>query len=229
MALLPKYIAIDLDNTLYEYKSCHQAGLSAVVNYLSSNFKIDKRESTALYEKARRNVKHRLGDTASSHSRLLYFKSMLELMNLPNLLELSNVFDQMYWGHYLREMKRAEGAMSLLEVARENAIPVIIMSDLTTQIQIRKIAQLDIFDYLTGLITSEEVGRDKPNSEFFEYAYQAFNLGSGHWWVIGDDEQKDKGMADLPMSAEFLKVGQDFEGRPTLSKIAETLRKLCRG
>lgn len=227
MHVVPNFIALDLDNTIYDYGTCHEAGLKAVLEHLSSNFQVNHKESRRYFEIARRNVKSRLSNTASSHSRLIYFKNMLELMQLPNLIALSALLEQTYWGHYLRSMQRAEGTLSLLEVARENAIPVVIMTDLTTQIQIKKLAHLELFDYLTGLITSEEVGADKPSSAFFQYAEQFFGLGEGHWWVIGDDDEKDKEMASLAKSANYLKVKRDFEGKPSMTHIAEELKKLC--
>lgn len=227
MQTLPNFIALDLDNTVYDYDSCNEAGLKAVFDHLSWNFKVSPNDGKRYFNIARANVKSRLHNTASSHSRILYFKNMLELMRLPNLLELSSLLEQIYWGNYLRSMRRADGSMNLLEVARENAIPVVVMTNLTTQIQIRKLAQLEMFDYLTGLITSEEVGVDKPNSAFFLYAEQFFGLGEGHWWVIGDDDEKDKKMAHLAKSAEFIRVRRDFGGRPTLTNVSEGLKKLC--
>ena len=95
---VPQVAFFDLDNTLYFYEKAHKPAIEEVKKRLtkivnSSNFDVD----TELCE-AREVVKKRLKNTASSHSRLLYIKYILEkwhtctstvflLTNTSNLLE----------------------------------------------------------------------------------------------------------------------------------------------
>ena len=73
---LPSAILLDTDNTLYEYDPANKAALNATYKKLNHKFGISKKDFTIYYGKARDDVKLRLGSTASSHSRLLYFQRM---------------------------------------------------------------------------------------------------------------------------------------------------------
>ena len=79
---LPDGILFDTDNTLYPYDPAHNAAFEALINKLSKNFSIEKNQFVKFYNEARKDVKERLGSTASSHSRLLYIQRMLEKMVL---------------------------------------------------------------------------------------------------------------------------------------------------
>jgi FMN phosphatase YigB (HAD superfamily) len=219
----PDIIAIDIDNTMYEYDVCHAAALSAVSDELRN--RLDLAETTWLpaYESARQNAKVRLGKTASSHSRLAYFKGMLENLGMPTQLELALQLEALYWGAFMRKIEKTDYLDRFLSIARENGIPVVVVTDLTTGIQIKKIHKLGIVDMVSGLVSSEDVGADKPNASFKDYINQQLGLDGHHWWVIGDDTVKDRGFAATLPSAEFMHVSADGVSETNLLKLSKEL------
>ena len=66
-----------------------------------------------------------------------------------------------------------------------------VVTNLNMQFQIQKIKQLEIEPYVSCLVTSEEVGVEKPDPLFFEIALKKLGLAKDDVIMIGDDEEKD--------------------------------------
>jgi putative hydrolase of the HAD superfamily len=222
----PDIIAIDLDNTMYVYNPCHEAGMTAVSAELKNRLDLSETQWLHAYDSSRQNVKARLGKIASSHSRLAYFKGMLENLGIPTQLELALQLEALYWGSFIRNMRKADNLDQFLAVAREKGIPVVVVTDLTTGIQIKKIHTLGIADMISGLVSSEDVGADKPDATFKDYINQQLRLDGHHWWVVGDDISKDKGFAEALLSAEFMHVSADGVSATNFTKLSKALETI---
>ena len=78
----PKAVIFDTDNTLYPYDIAHSAAIDAVKKKSKNTLGISEKEFSKAYELARKDIKLQLGETASSHSRLLYFQKTIESLGL---------------------------------------------------------------------------------------------------------------------------------------------------
>lgn len=226
MTSRPAFIAMDLDDTMYHYDSCHKVAQTAAEHSIRDKYSIDGDTVRELMSQARLDTKSRLGTLASSHSRLLYFKLALEKLGLANHLDFALQLEASYWGNFLRAMTRSTGLTDLLELCREEVIPIYVMTDLTTQIQIKKLSRLEVLDYISGMVSSEEVVSDKPDGDFFGYARQHLGLPEGSGWVVGDDLIKDGGLA-VASDSQFLLVDRQSDGAPTLVPICKKLAAVC--
>ena len=223
----PDFIGLDLDDTMYNYQPCHEAASSAVTDQASSRLGIGRSKWKQAVSSSRDEVKNSLGDSASSHSRLLYFKLALEKLGLRSHLELALQLETTYWGNFVREIRPAEGLHEFLELTREHGIPVVVMTDLTTSIQIRKLHHLQCLEFIAGLVTSEDVGGDKPNPKFITYSKSNLGIGQGHWWIIGDDLEKDGALAKIIDSSEFINLNSTNLKRITLRDVSKRVEQLC--
>lgn len=216
----PEVIGLDLDNTVYEYKPCDDVSMAEVSREANRRFGVIDSDWFKAFEASRTELKRRLGATASSHSRLLYFKGALEILGLSSHLEQAIQLERIYWGNYMRAMKKRNGVDHFLEKAREISVPVFIFTDLTAEIQIQKLHRLNLIDLVDGMITSEEAGEDKPGDRFIEIIDKRLNRLGEHWWIIGDSEEKDGALALKLESSEFLLIDQkNAEGFfPKMSK-----------
>jgi len=136
-------------------------------------------------------VKQRLKTQASSHSRLLYFQRLLEIIGLRSQVMLALDFEQTYWRTFLSNAKLFDGVIEVLEDLRLAGIPTAIVTDLTAQIQFRKIVYwgLDhLFDYI---VTSEEAGADKPHPAPFQIAIEKMRPAGNVIWMVGDAAHND--------------------------------------
>jgi putative hydrolase of the HAD superfamily len=150
---------------------------------------------------------------------------MLENLGMKSQIEIALQLENLYWGEFIRNIKKAENSDRFLEIAREKGIPVVVITDLTTAIQIRKLHKLGITDMVSGLVTSEEVGADKPDLGFFDYITNQLGISGRHWWVVGDDNEKDGGFANSLPSSDFLHVSAGGNSASSFWQLSELLRK----
>lgn len=219
----PSMIALDLDDTLYNYPRADSAGLIEAGKVLKSRLGIEYKDWQIEYDWAKHDVKQRIGNSGSGHSRLLYFKTMLELLGVGGHFDLILQLENAYWQSFLRAISPALDSKEFLEVCRARGLPVVIMSDLTLGIQLRKILQLGFLTFIHAVVTSEELGADKPNSGFLKYASDNLGLDTSQVWVVGDDRIKDRGLAEA-VGADFFHVSasgkSDFNFRQLISYLS---------
>lgn len=188
---VPDAILLDLDNTLYSYQPSHEVAMNAVCEKIMRTFSINKEQFNSAFSQARIDVKNRLHGLASSHSRLLYFQRMLEIIGLGSQVLLALDFEQTYWRTFLNKIVLFDGVKELLDDIRLSGIPTAIVTDLTSQIQFRKVVYLGLDHYFDYMVTSEEAGYDKPHPAPFELAISKLNADAQCIWMIGDNAEAD--------------------------------------
>ena len=70
-------------------------------------------------------------------------------------------------------------------------IPTAIVTDLTAQIQFRKVVYFGLDQYFDCIVTSEEAGFDKPHEAPFKIALQKMRPKGNNIWMIGDNPVND--------------------------------------
>lgn len=160
---LPNAILFDTDNTLYPYNPAHLSAMRAVREKVSSTFSIEPDAFDKAFAEARRQVKTRLKHTAASHNRLLYLQRMLEIIGLGSQVLLALDFEQTYWRTFLTNAFLFDDVKELLDDLRLLGIPTAVVTDLTAQIQFRKVVYFGLDHYFDYIVTSEEAGSDKPD------------------------------------------------------------------
>jgi HAD superfamily hydrolase (TIGR01549 family) len=188
---LPDAFLFDTDNTLYAYDPAHAAAQKAVREKVVTKFAISPEDFDKAFEEARRQIKIRLKNTASSHSRLLYLQRMLEIMGLGSQVLLALDFEQTYWRTFLSNATLFDEVKELLDDIRLLGIPTAIVTDLTAQIQFRKVVYFGLDSYFDYIVTSEEAGFDKPNKAPFELALEKMRPKGNYIWMIGDNPVND--------------------------------------
>lgn len=188
---LPDAFLFDTDNTLYPYDPAHAAAHAAVREKVVSTFSISPDDFEKAFKEARNQVKARLKHTASSHSRLLYLQRMLEIMGLGSQVLLALDFEQTYWRTFLSNAVLFDGVKELLDDIRLLGIPTAIVTDLTAQIQFRKVVYFGLDHYFDYIVTSEEAGFDKPHEAPFEIALEKMRPQGDCIWMIGDNPIND--------------------------------------
>lgn len=204
---LPDGILFDTDNTLFDYAPAHETALKAVCKKVTSHLSISQSEFLEAFDVARKQIKKQLGNTASSHSRLLYMQRTMELLGLGSQILLSLELEQTYWRTFLRTAKLFDDVPEFLDEIRLLGIPMVIVTDLTAQIQFRKIVYFQLDRYFDLVVTSEEAGQDKPSAAPFELALEKMRCSGDRIWMIGDSSVNDIGGARRHLKgATFQKI-----------------------
>ncbi len=218
-----KGIFLDLDNTLYSYEECHTFGLKCAFDFFVNQNVFSTYDSFyKSYENAKKQVKIRNKSLASSHSRLLYFKEVLEVQNTFSI-KLAIGSTKAYWDGYFSKMKLFDDAVEFLEKYKDKLICIV--TDLTCQIQLEKIEALGIEKYIDYIVTSEDAGIEKPHKNIFKLALLKTDLSNQEVVFIGDSYEKDYlGAQSVNIDSYHLnRLGTSLSKNKTISSLSELL------
>ena len=157
----PNLVIFDLDGTLYDYEANHKRGTQALEKFLSDELGIDGSVVKAEMSTARINVKDRLGQVASSQSRLLYIREFLLKNRIASDLSFSLRGEKIYWDAYLEKAALFPYVKEFIERLKSRGSFLVLITDLNTEIQLRKIMWFGLENAFDLIITSEEAGGDK--------------------------------------------------------------------
>ena len=74
---------------------------------------------------------------------------------------------------------------------RKQRICCVIYTDLTTHIQHRKVRKLGLDQYINVIVTSEEVGVEKPNIKMFLTVLDKLKMSPDEVLYVGDSYERD--------------------------------------
>jgi len=175
-------VIFDIDDTLYDYELCHKAALKAVAIYINdSNFE-------KAYSLVTKQYKLEVGNIASSHNRFIYFKWIKEYLKSDFSVEKVN---ELYWKHYFSEMKPFEGVVETLDFLKNNGIKLAALTDFMAEMQYKKLNKLGLLEYFDVIVTSEEVGIEKPSMKSFQYCLKMLNETPDKVIMVGDNRDRD--------------------------------------
>lgn len=186
----PSAVIFDTDNTLYEYDFAHIKANQAVIEKAESILGVNKALFIQTLDVAKKEIKSRLGETASSHNRLLYYQRTIELLGMSTQIFITLDLEQTYWRTFLSHCSLFDGVVEFIKMLKSHNIKTAIITDLTAQIQFRKIVYFGLDDLFDYIVTSEESGYDKPHKISFELVLDKINT-TGDIWMIGDSCNAD--------------------------------------
>lgn len=182
----------DLDDTLYSYPPCKEAGKEAAFEAARElGYDLDRAGFESLYQAGRREVKREVPGTAASHERFLYFKRGLELHAETARPGDAKALGEAFWDAYLAEMTCYPRVEETLADLRNRGIDVGIVTNLTTRIQLAKLERLGLADGIDLLLTSEETGREKPGSVMFTLPLVRLDRRASETVMVGDNVDAD--------------------------------------
>ena len=183
----PKAVIFDTDNTLYPYKPAHEAALKEVVIKAQKLLKVNKEDFLEAFKISRKKVKTQLGNTAASHSRLLYFQKTIEQLGMGTRIFLTLDLEQTYWRTFLANTRLFDEVKEFLQLLKSQGVKTANITDLTAQIQFRKIMFFGLDEFFDYVVSSEEAGANKPDPKPFEIALSKLNIDPSMIWMIGDN------------------------------------------
>lgn len=143
------------------------------------------------YSLSKKEVKKLIPDSAASHSRYLYLQRTLENLDMrfnPDLVYRANTI---YWDYVIDNMKLFPSVLEVLRTLKEHHFKICIVTDLTADIQNRKLQKLNIERYIDYMVTSEEAGKDKPNTKELTLVLKKMDLKKEEVIMIGNNPKTD--------------------------------------
>lgn len=190
---------LDLDNTLLPSKKAYEFAITEC----AKDWKERKLggDFLTLYESARKKVKNQLIGHSSNRLRLLCFKLMLE-ESVSSGFQTKDIIDvlwmeERYHLHFLsylkNESKKETYQTKLFPklLALSNQFPVFLTTNETLRTQLLKVSSFLPDHFRFTLITSEEVGHEKPTTEFFSYVLERSKENPEDCILLGDHWDDD--------------------------------------
>jgi putative hydrolase of the HAD superfamily len=200
----PRLVVFDLDDTLYRYDDAHGRGFAAAAAKAQALLGLGHEAFRERYDAARRAVKARLEGTAAAHSRLHYFIDLIEGMGLGAQPVIALDLEQTYWTAFLAAAELRPDALEFLEDLRLAGIPAALLTDLTTQLQLRKLVYWGLDRSFATVVTSEEAGAEKPAAAPYRRLLEKLGAAPQPIWAIGDSLERDIAGAKRHLAAATL-------------------------
>ncbi len=185
------YAVFDLDQTLYDYETCNHNGVSSVLKNIDDNFNIDEKTALNAYLKARHSINQQLKNTSSMHSRFLYLKQMCKILSIEDSTTNTLQFYDIYWKSFFEKIELFDWVVPTFKKLQEKNIVIVIATDFNARLQFLKIKKLKINGYIAEIITSQEVGIEKPSQQFAEKVLNFTNTSYNKIFCVGDNPKKD--------------------------------------
>lgn len=179
-----KAILFDLDDTLIPSSRAYAMALR----------RVGLNPAGAAYQEARRSVKNGLGAShPSSHNRLLYFKRIFDRRGASSpqkTLSLMERYEQELFKIIHRAWKTSAWPAVLKRLSKKYQLAVV--SNENTRTQLIKLRAMDPAGRLfKTVLTSEEVGIEKPNPKIFREAFSRLRRKPSECLMVGDNLQVD--------------------------------------
>jgi putative hydrolase of the HAD superfamily len=118
---------------------------------------------------------------------LLYIRDLLVQLNVHTNAAFALECEQVFWREYLRKTQLFPGVEELFSVLRLAKTRLVLVTDLSSQIQLRKLAWLGLEKTFEVIVTSEEAGGDKKTG-LPEVLLRELVSAVDEMWSIGDQD-----------------------------------------
>ena len=184
-----KVVIFDLDNTLYSYDKAHAAAFAALLGFAADRLGLSKERFEALHAQASRVLTLRCSGGPAIHNRLIRFQILLELAELP--IGEAPAMAACYWETLLDHMEAEPGAARTLQTLRSMGLRIGVGTNMTADRQFEKLSRLDLLPWVDFLVTSEELGVEKPDPRLFALCAEKAGAGQCDCCFVGDSLEKD--------------------------------------
>ncbi|MGL4525175.1 MAG: HAD family hydrolase [Spirochaetia bacterium] len=204
-------ILIDIDDTLYSYAPCHESAMRICYEKFQASeafADLTFGQFGHAFLQGRAQVLERLSPQGTCRSRLLFFQDFFEDHGVASAHKHALIFEDLYWDTFISQMRIWPEAQALLHDAVEKKIPICALTDMQSRFQIRKLEHLGVLDLFDYVVTSEEVGEEKPSHKMFQRALQKLRITNpASAIMIGDNFEKDiLGAKQLGITPHHIKI-----------------------
>ncbi len=202
-----KAIFFDVDNTLYGEKAAHAVAWEKVKACVEENLGVSPERWEALCGSQAALLCREVGNKAATHNRALRFLRVLEQENLP--LRYAGLLNRLYWDTLLAHARPEPGVRECLRKLKQAGYFLGVGSNMTLDWQLAKLERLELLEYFSLVLTSEEAGTEKPDAAFFQVCARKAGVEPEEVLFIGDSLELDvRGAENAGMQALWYAPGR---------------------
>ena len=183
-------VIFDIDDTLYDYLGANEKALAALSAYAQEQFGWEPGRAGELSVEMMHRLHVQMGDVSAYHNRAIRFQNILEEHGLPLSPHAVRMTD-IYWKTLVDVSVISPGAAETMRALKQRGIRIGIGTDMTAYIQLYKLEQLGLLQYVDFGVTSEEACAEKPSEAFFACCVRKSGCSPDECLFIGDNYRKD--------------------------------------
>ncbi len=186
-----KAVFFDLDNTLYDFSSCHKKAWEKVLVYGEQVLSVSRdKMNQVMRDEMNRTILYLGLNNAAIHNRHIRYQKVLKTLGIPIFPHADQMY-QTYWKEILAHVVPEPGAGELIQRLRDEGYYVAVATNMTAYMQYKKIEKLGFGNLLNEIISSEEAGFEKPYPKFFEFCAARAGVQPEECAFIGDSMKMD--------------------------------------
>lgn len=186
-----KAVIFDIDDTLYNYMENDRRVKKELQEWCAEKLGISAEEYQEYLKKGEKYANDRAGwGYAVNHNRLVRYQTMLELLGKPVIPYAYEMYE-LYWDSLISQIVPNSGVVELLQDLKVRGTYIGLGSNMTADIQYRKIMKLRLGEYIDGIVTSEEAGIEKPDARLFRLCAEKAGVDVSECVFIGDSVNHD--------------------------------------
>lgn len=186
-------VLFDLDETLFDHRYSSMMGISA----LQELYPVLRRKTVEELEQKSWDLLNELyihvlaGKKTSDEVRLERIADMFRRCGVHVPKERLDELSDIYKGEYWRTVRPVPGVMDVLEKLKEKNYKIGILTNGFRKVQMKKIFLCCLESFIDCIITSEETGKAKPDSEMYIKAIELCGTKVNECIMVGDAWETD--------------------------------------
>ncbi|BDA80043.1 hydrolase [Leptospira kobayashii] len=191
---------LDLDNTILPSKEAYADSISKLASFWKQKGWGEEEDFLSRYEDARKVIKQRLKGHSSNRLRILCFKEMvsgkwngISVKKIETILDLESKYFEFFTDFLKKEKSKNHNwdeVFSLLKAISTNS-KIFFLTNENLKTQLLKIQSFFPSDFRFHLITSEDLGVEKPDERYFHFALEEANSLPSDCFMVGDSLEDD--------------------------------------
>jgi putative hydrolase of the HAD superfamily len=184
-----KGVIFDFDNTLYNYEACNEYALGKLFEKIASKTnhkKISKVKET--YDSIQYTIK-KSNNSATKFNKSIYIKQLLEELSIP--IQFFNLYYSIYETAFYEKFQLFNYVKEVLLFLHNKNIKIGILSNNIFSQQIKKLERANIIEYIDIILTSDEIGEEKPNNKMFDEIQRKMGIPFENMAYVGDNMYDD--------------------------------------
>ncbi len=202
-----KFLLLDADGTFLDFSLTEKIAL----NLLFDHYNLSHEEETfSSYEECNRRCWNSFekGEMSMAELKVRRFSLFFEQQGLPYDANEANLF---YVNCLASNAHYIEGAPGLLERLGHDYDLEVITNGIAS-VQRGRLDALGASKYFSHIIISEEIGYQKPSTDFFDKTLEIIHASKEECLIIGDSLSSDiKGGIDSGIDTCYLHLGRDLD------------------
>ncbi len=199
-------IIFDVDGTLYNETDAKIKAELLTAQFISEQSKYSMEEVYFAYRQSKAEVINGFTGYSIRNDRKKWYHNTFKKLVISNIT--AEQASDFYWRVVLDNMETYPD-LNLVIKTLAKKYKLYVLTDELFDIQIKKLNRLGLTDYFSEVVSSEIIGKTKPNSQLFDYIIRLIDKPVQNIAMVGDNPIADVKGANLAgVHSVWLKSGK---------------------